>query len=187
MSLRIRAACPSVLLLCLVQLSAGADAPAPHVRNFDRVSEHLFRGGEPTVVGLQELAAMGVKIDIDLRQSSEGLEAEKRAAEKLGIKYVNIPLNPLAAPSKEQMERVLALLLNNEPAGIFVHCRRGKDRTGTVIACYRIEHDGWKNERALAEAKEHGMSFVERGMRTYILHFTPLTLPSGLLPTASLH
>ena len=187
MALRTRAACSAIFLICLVQLGAGADVPAPHVRNFVRVNEHLFRGGEPTVVGLQELGAMGVKIDIDLREASEGTEAEKRAAKTLGIQYVNIPLNPFAAPSKEQMQRVLSVLLNNDPAGIFVHCRRGKDRTGTVIACYRIEHDGWNNQRALTEAKQHGMSFAERGMRSYILHFTPLTMPSGLLPTAALH
>jgi hypothetical protein len=41
-----------------------------------------------------------------------------------------------------------------------------------VIACYRIQHDGWGNDRALEEAKEYGMSFVERGMRSFILHFS---------------
>jgi protein tyrosine/serine phosphatase len=58
---------------------------------------------------------------------------------------------------------------------VFVHCRRGKDRTGTVIACYRIQHDGWTNIHALEEAKSHGMSFAERSMRAYILHFKPFT------------
>jgi protein tyrosine/serine phosphatase len=60
---------------------------------------------------------------------------------------------------------------------VFVHCRRGKDRTGTVIACYRIQHDGWDNRHALEEAKEHGMSSFERAMRAYILSFKPQTVP----------
>ncbi len=177
----IRLASPFVVLLFLVRLSAAADDPAEHVRNFDRVNDHLFRGGEPSLVGLQELGAMGVKIDIDLREAGEGTETEKRAAGKLGIKYVNIPFSGFSAPSKEQMERVLTLLLGNSTT-VFVHCRRGKDRTGTVVACYRIQHDGWDNRRALGEARQHGMSFAERGMQAYILHFTPLTVPSPLLP-----
>jgi tyrosine-protein phosphatase SIW14 len=178
---------PVIVLLCLVRLAAGADLSASHVRNFARVNDHLFRGGEPSLVGLQELGAMGVKIDIDLRGSGEGVEAEKQAAEKLGMKYVNIPLGQFSAPTNEQMERVLSLLLRNDSETTFVHCRRGKDRTSTVIACYRIQHDGWDNNRALVEAKQHGMSFVERGMHAYILHFTPLTLPANPLSAEVAH
>ena len=181
MSLRRTSAWLSAILVCAVWVAAGADLAATHVRNFDRVNNHLFRGGEPSLVGLQELGAMGVKVDIDLRGSGEGTEAEKQAAEKLGMKYVNIPFGQFSAPTNEQMQRVLALLLRNDSGTIFVHCRRGKDRTGTVIACYRIQHDGWDSQRALEEAKAHGMSFAERGMRSYILHFTTLTLPDNPL------
>ncbi len=126
---------------------------------------------------------MGVKIDIDLREAGEGTETEKRAAEKLGMKYVNIPIGAFSAPTKEQMEHVLSLLLGSSDT-VFVHCRRGKDRTGTVVACYRIQHDGWDNRRALDEAKQHGMSLAERAMRAYILHFAPLKEVSSF-PIAS--
>ena len=177
MAFRTNAAGAAIALLCLVQFSSPAEIGAPDVRNFDRVNAHLLRGGEPSLVGLQELGALGVKIDIDLRESGEGTETEKRAAEKLGIKYVNIPLSAFGAPSKEQMEHVLSLLFSSSDT-VFVHCRRGKDRTGTVVACYRIQHDGWDNRRALLEARQHGMSFAERGMRAYILHFTPLKAAS---------
>lgn len=168
------------LFFCAVSLALAGDSAAAHVRNFDRVNEHLFRGGAPLLTGLQELAAMGVKIDIDLREGYEGTEPEKEAAEKLGIKYINIPFSSLFAPSKAQMQQVLGLLLNNEGQTIYVHCRRGKDRTGTVVACYRIQHDHWNNERALDEAKRHGMSFTEFGMKDYILHFTPLPLGTAV-------
>jgi protein tyrosine/serine phosphatase len=52
-----------------------------------------------------------------------------------------------------------------------VHCLRGADRTGTVIACYRIAHDQWPNQKALDEALTFGMSWTERGMRNYVLHY----------------
>lgn len=159
---------------CLVWAALAADSPAPHVRNFGKVNEHLYRGGDPTLVGIQELGALGVKLDIDLREAREGTEVEKKAAEKLGMKYVNIPFPPLSAPSDALVQRVLSLLTGDKSETVFVHCRRGKDRTGTVIACYRIQHDGWDHPRALAEARSYGMSRIERGMRSYIIRFTPL-------------
>ena len=170
---------PSIVITLLLAMGGAtfaADLSAPHVRNFDRVNDHLFRSGEPSVEGLAELGAMGVKTVIDLRESGAATQFEKEQVEKLHMKYINVPFAQLSAPKQAQMEQVLSLLLNDS-GPILVHCRRGKDRTGTVIACYRIQHDGWNNERALQEAKEHGLSFAERGMRSYILHFSSLSLP----------
>ncbi len=161
------------LLFCALQLVFAAEQPAAHVHNFIKVDEHVYRGGEPTAVGLTELGAMGVKVDLDLREKSGATETEKKEAEKLGIKYVNIPMKPFSAPTDDQVEQALSLLRKNNSGPVFVHCRRGKDRTGTVVACYRIQHGGWSNREALNEAKKHGMSFTERGMRSFILHFKP--------------
>lgn len=166
----------SALWLCFASAVISADLPATHIRNFDRVNDHIYRSGEPSVVGLQELSALGIKRVIDLREKSEATTFEKETLEKLGIKYTNIPFDAWSAPSNGQIQRVLKLLTDSDPSPILLHCRRGKDRTGTVIACYRIQHDGWDNRRALAEAKEHGMSHLERGMQGYILRFTPVSL-----------
>ena len=171
----IRAYRLAIWLLC-ISAAAGADLPVTHVPNFDRVNEHIYRSGEPSTVGLQELGAIGIKRVIDLREKSGATEFEKETLEKLGIKYTNIPFSAFSAPSDQQVQSVLKLLTANDPSPILVHCRRGKDRTGTVVACYRIQHDGWDNRRALAEAKEHGMSRLERSMQGYILHFTPVSL-----------
>lgn len=172
----------SLALVACALLCVAAEPAAPHVPNFDRVNSRLFRGGAPALVGLQELAAMGVKLDLDLRESGDATKFEKEQAEKLGMRYVNIPFSAFSAPAPSQIERVLSILLRDDSGPVFVHCRRGKDRTGTVIACYRIQHDGWDNQRALSEAKQHGMSFAERGMRSYVLHFTPLPLSASLKP-----
>jgi tyrosine-protein phosphatase SIW14 len=165
----------SVLVSLLVIASYAADTPRPavHVRNFAVVNEHLFRGGQPTAEGLTELGSAGVKVIIDLRESGEGTGSEKQQAEKLGIKYNNVPFPSLSAPTPAQIRTVLNLLKENTSQTVFLHCRRGKDRTGTVIACYRIQHDGWDNGRALEEARQFGMSAAEWGMRSFILHFTP--------------
>jgi protein tyrosine/serine phosphatase len=170
-----------VALSCRPELTA--EPPAADVRNFGQVNDHLYRGGAPTAVALQELGAMGVKLVIDLRETGKETGVEKAQVEKLGIRYINVPLRPTSAPTQDEISHVLTLLSQNETARVFVHCRRGKDRTGTVVACYRIQHDGWSNKKAQAEANGYGMSRVEYGMRSFIVHFTPLTVPQTLKAT----
>jgi tyrosine-protein phosphatase SIW14 len=160
-------------LLALASLCVAAEVKPLHVHNFAEVNDHLYRGGVPSNIGLEELAAMHVSMIIDLREPGEGTDSEKQEVRILGMKYINVPFRPFSAPSQQQMDSVLSLLLHNDSERIFVHCRRGKDRTGTVIACYRIQHDGWDKRAALQEAVKHGMSFTERGMRSFILDFTP--------------
>jgi protein-tyrosine phosphatase len=123
------------------------------------------------------LRALGVKVIVDLRLSGQGCDAENLAVRNLGMKYVNVPLPALSAPSAAQIEKLLAILFHSDSEPVFVHCRRGKDRTGTVLACYRIQHDSWDNRRALEEAKSYGMSRLERSMQEYVLHFKALIAP----------
>ncbi len=167
---------------------AFAQLPAQHVYNFGQVSTTIYRGAEPSSVGVEELGAMGVKTVIDLREHSGATEQEKKEVEKLGMKYINIPLGQFSAPTDAQVEKVLKVLSRPDSGITFIHCRRGKDRTGTMIACYRIQHDHWTNGRALAEANSYGMSHLERAMRSYIVHFKGLSQPdpvSGLANSAS--
>ena len=77
----------------------------------------------------------------------------------------------LNRPSHEQVARVLAII--NDPANhpVFIHCKRGSDRTGTIVACYRISKENWTDEQAIDEAKRHGMSWIQFSMKDYISDF----------------
>jgi tyrosine-protein phosphatase SIW14 len=167
---------PSRICCAIVAIAVGlraAEVPrVPHVPNFGQVDATLYRGAQPSAAGLEELQACGVKLVIDLRESGEATSRERLEANRLGLQYRNVPLRSLAAPSSEQVRTVLALLANRSDSPAFLHCRRGKDRTGLMIACYRIQHDRWSNDRALQEANEYGMSRLERGMRSFVLHFS---------------
>jgi protein tyrosine/serine phosphatase len=159
------------LILCLT-FSAGAATiqDAPGVPNFHKVDENVFRGAQPTPAGFQNLAKLGVKTIIDLRRPDEHA-GEKQVVEGLGMRYISVPMRGMAAPTKDQMKEVFAVLHDSRAWPVFVHCRQGKDRTGTVVACYRIEHQGWQNRRALQEARDKGLHWVEKAMQHYILRF----------------
>jgi len=150
---------------------------AEAIANFHKVNQHIYRGAQPTAEGFQSLAAMGVRTVVDLRTGQSRSDAEAREVKSAGMRYVSVPLRDLSAPTDEQVARVLAVLDDASAWPVMVHCRRGADRTGTVIACYRVAHDGWTNQKALEEAREHGMSWIERGMRSYILRYRPAGTP----------
>lgn len=146
-------------------------AAAPGLPNFHEVNEGVYRGAQPRAEGWNSLAKLGIRTVIDLRPEREhSCKAEQHAVESAGMHYISVPLNGFHAPSDAQISKVLALL-DDSPGPVFLHCRRGADRTGTVMACYRIRHDGWGNLRALREAVSYGMSWTEFGMHRYVLDY----------------
>ena len=164
------------LFLVSAFVLAAEEPQAAGVPNFHQVDEHVYRGAQPTEEGLKSLATLGVKTIIDLRGPGDHSAWEEKVVEALGMRYVHVPLRGMSAPSDEDVAKVLALI--DSPAAstswpAFVHCKQGKDRTGTVIACYRIQHDRWNNEKALEEARLHGMHWVERAMMSYVLGYKP--------------
>lgn len=166
--------------LCLLVLFWAAPASfgqenshgvAPRSRalpNLHKVNERLYRGGQPREGGLSELAALGVHTVINLRDDDERAEAEASEARAAGLRYFNVPFGRFGRPADEQVERVLALISAPENGVVFVHCAKGRDRTGTIVAVYRITRDRWTGERAKKEAEHYGMKFWQRRMKDYI-------------------
>jgi len=147
------------------QSAAALDAAG--VPNFHQVNASLYRGGQPTADGWASLAKLGVKTVIDLRRVGEhSTEAEARAVEAAGMRYVNFPMNGFDTPTAESVAPILARFGDDDV--VFVHCKLGMDRTGSVVAAYRMAHDGWSSDQALAEALANGLHWYERGMMRFI-------------------
>jgi protein tyrosine/serine phosphatase len=182
--LRLHAVALCAFALALPAAAENHELDSSGLPNFMKVNEHVFRGAQPTDAGFQALAKMGVKTILNLREA-EYSDAEERAVKAAGMKYVSVPMRGMSAPTSEQMIKVLALL-NDESAGpVFVHCRRGADRTGTVIACYRIGHDQWENKKALSEAKQMGMSMWERAMQHYVTGYKAPVIDAAAKPAVT--
>lgn len=167
------------LLLAFSRIGITAQPAPAGVPHFSGVNEHVFRGGQPSQKGFRSLETVGVRAVIDLRQAGSRSAREELEVEALGMKYYSVPLPALAAPSDEKVGVILALISDSNNWPVFIHCQRGRDRTGTVVACYRIEHDGWPNERALTEAIDNGLNGFEQAMRNYILHYKPATVSAA--------
>jgi protein tyrosine/serine phosphatase len=128
---------------------------------------------------------MGIKTVVNLRRIGEHMQGDEEKAVKAdGMRYVSVPMRGMATPTNEDVSKVLALLGDPAAGPVFVHCKRGADRTGTVIACYRISHDNWENRKALTEARSFGMSRLEQAMQHFVLRFVPV---QAGLEAASVH
>ena len=136
--------------------------------NFYRVNHTIYRGGQPSDDGFTRLAQLGIKTILDLRDDGERARAEELKALAAGLRYFNLPMSEFSKPNDRRVAEALSIITSAENQPVFVHCRRGSDRTGTIIAIYRIEYDGWTSEEAKDEAKRFGLGFWQIRMRDYI-------------------
>ncbi len=161
----------AVLIGCLTAVAAmGGSIQA--LPNFQKVNDSVYRGGQPTSDGFKQIAVLGIKTVVDLRLPGEHSQPdEQKWVVSNGMKYISVPLHGMSAPSDADVKKILAILNDAAAGPVFVHCRRGADRTGTIIACYRISHDGWESKKALAEARRYGMNPFERAMMGYVKRY----------------
>jgi tyrosine-protein phosphatase SIW14 len=155
--------------ICIAAEQRGLPA-SEGILNFGKVNEMLYRGAQPDDAAIVHLKSLGIKTIISLRTTKEAATNEAAQAIASGITYTNIPLAGLGRPTDSDVLKILSLI-EESPGPVFVHCEHGCDRTGTIIACYRLQHDHWTGEAALEEANRYGMSHLERGMRFYVRDF----------------
>ena len=163
----------SLTLLCAVTVCADGTAPqtkqetqSPKVRaigrrleekgitNFGEVTPHLYRGGLLRGDGIKALKRLGIDIVVDTHANDT---SEERDARALGMKYVAIPWH-CPWPKDEVFAKFLKVLHENKGKKVFVHCRLGDDRTGMMVAAYRMAEEGWSAEEAMTEMKSFGFS-----------------------------
>jgi protein tyrosine phosphatase (PTP) superfamily phosphohydrolase (DUF442 family) len=158
-----------VISFAIVSAAFGADVNVSGIPNFHQVNAHLYRGAQPSEEGFKGLAKIGVKTIVDLRMPDEhSTSAEEAIVKAAGMRYVNVPMQGVVTPSEASIRKVLALMTSESDGPVFVHCKRGADRTGTVIAVYRMAHDHWGNSQAAHEAKALGMRWTQVGLKHYI-------------------
>jgi tyrosine-protein phosphatase SIW14 len=141
------------------------------VPNFGEVTPNLYRGGLLNTTGLKALAKMGVKIVVDAHANDANEEKEARS---LGLQYVAIPWH-CPWPTDEVFARFLKLLQENKGKKVFVHCRLGDDRTGMMVAAYRMAEESWTADEAMIEMKSFGFKrahhFLCPGLASYEKEF----------------
>jgi len=137
------------------------------------VDDHTYRGRQPQYEDFSTLRQMGVKTVLDLRGGRIHKPREKRHAEAAGLQYISIRFSGVWEPHDEQVAQAVKVLENPANWPVFIHCSRGYDRIGLVLACYHIDHDHWTNQHALDDARQLGLNRFEFLLQRYIMNYTP--------------
>ena len=123
------------------------------IKNFGYVNDNYYRGAQPRARDYADLAALGVKTVVDLQR--EGEAGEQKMVEAAGMKFYRIGMSTQSKPRREQAEAFLKIIDDPANQPVFVHCAGGRHRTGVMTAIYRLMHEGWSADRALAEMKQY--------------------------------
>lgn len=133
--------------------SKNAKFPNIKIKNFGQMDDRFYRGAQPNEEDYKDLASLGIKTVIDLRNDPESYE--KRDVEALGMRYVNIAMSDKDYPKSDQAEQFLKLVDDSSTGKFFVHCAGGRHRTGVMGAVYRFNHYHWNFDQVYAEMKDY--------------------------------
>jgi protein tyrosine/serine phosphatase len=135
------------------------------------VAPGLYRGGQPNAEGIAWLKSMGVKTVLNLRHYHG--DTEKRQVESAGLRYERMAVSSSDAPTTEEVSQFLAIARDPARRPLYVHCQHGVDRTGAMMAVYRMEDEGWSNLEAYAEMEYFDAHRIWQDLRNFVKTYRP--------------
>jgi protein tyrosine phosphatase (PTP) superfamily phosphohydrolase (DUF442 family) len=139
----------------------GVDKPVerPGAHNIVTYADGLICGGAPEgETGLRSLAAMGVRTVI----SVDGSLPDVGTAQKLGMRYVHLPISYSGCSDERALE--LAQAVANLPGPFYVHCHHGKHRSAGALAVAALMTGRMTQEQVLERMKVSGTSPDYQGL-----------------------
>ena len=124
------------------------------VANLYKVTDYLYRSEQPTEEGMKNLEKLGIKTIINLRpfySDSDEIKGTGLRVEELSVKVWHI--------EDADVVRVLRIIRRRENGPFLLHCSRGADRVGVMIAMFRVVEQEWTKEDAIQEMLNGGYGF----------------------------
>jgi len=123
------------------------------LKNFHKLDDKVYRSEQPDTSEMSMLYKFGIREILNLR--SLHTDDDEASATKLKLHLIK-----MKAENITDKEIVVALkIIKNAKGPILVHCWHGSDRTGTVIAMYRIIFQNWSKKDALDELLNGGYGY----------------------------
>ncbi len=123
--------------------------------NLYSVDDNLFRSDQPSKYGMKELEKIGIKTVLSVRN----LRNDKAEVKGTNIKLSQYRINTWTINYKEVVEALK--IIKESPKPVLIHCKHGSDRTGCIVAAYRIAFQNWTKEEAINEFLGGGFGYHE--------------------------
>jgi protein tyrosine/serine phosphatase len=123
--------------------------------NLNMVAPNLYRSAQPTAEGFKNLdVTYHIVTDLNLRTGPSEAALLKGTA----IVAQQVPMTTFV--TQDEVIKALKIIIAAQKKGpVLVHCQRGADRTGAVMAMYRVVVQGWSKAQALDEMEHGGYAF----------------------------
>ena len=131
-----------------------------------KASENIYRGPRPK--SFFDLKPYGIKYVFNLQSGAyekfTDSDYEFEDARDFGMREFMFQMGDIIPASALILRKIIAeLVYFSKDVGskaldgnCYIHCLHGKDRTGMVVAAYRILEQGWSYKRAFREMDEYG-------------------------------
>lgn len=119
--------------------------------NFYRVSDDVYRSQQPDDEELRELEKAGFRSVLNLRE----YYSDDEEAGNLTLYRAPMDAGEISDAGMARALKVIA----EAPKPILVHCWHGSDRTGAVVAMYRMVFQNWPREKAIDEFVNGGYGY----------------------------
>jgi protein tyrosine/serine phosphatase len=134
------------------------------IKNFCVVTPNvLWRGAKPDKDDAAWLIQQGVRTIVNLELILDDKCAFGQAtvddANNYEVGYFRIhdwePLRILAPSIVDDHVAHFLAIVSQQPKPVYVHCRYGENRTGVMVAAYRVLIEGVSNEEAIEEMRRY--------------------------------
>ena len=140
------------------------------VKNLHQVTPDLYRSAQPDDEGMVALEKLGIRTVLNLRQ----YHSDDEEAEDTKLVLIREKMNA-GHLDEAALKRALTVIRTAQKP-VLVHCLHGADRTGAVIALYRIVDQGWTREAAVDELRHGGYGLHDGwfpGIAEWLLNVDP--------------
>lgn len=116
-----------------------------HFKNLYKINDSLYRSEQPTKAGMKELERLGIKTVLNFRNHHN--DKDEVANTNLIIERIALNTNKIGYADIVQTLKII----QQSKKPILIHCLHGSDRTGCMIAAYRMVYNNYSKGQAIAE------------------------------------
>ena len=167
-------------ILCLLAIGCGTSpasaqrkeswaqpVESKHIENFYKVDNGIYRSGQPSTEAFKEMEQLGIKEILNLRN----YHSNRDEAKGTNLKLNRVAMNAHDCEWDKLVEAMR--IIKNRKGPIVIHCWHGSDRTGLIVALYRIVFQNWTKEDALDELENGGYGYhtIYGNIKTFLRSF----------------
>ncbi len=123
------------------------------LNNWHKVDNLVYRSEQPDAEAMAEIEKFGIKRVLNLRVFHD----DDDETVDLDLKTFHVPINTTKIENSDVVQSLKIIKSSSDP--ILIHCWHGADRTGVIVAMYRIVEQGWTKEEAIDELKNGGYNY----------------------------